>query len=149
MPQILASLDDINTHLPSDKAQATDAKTELLQLDAVRTIKGMLSGTFTPVTLAAWGEPADTPVFIRSIAGRLIAARFYALLYSEDQTEVPEYAQWLYDQAIADLGTVITGVTILEEVTEVVNTGGRLTEDMFFPNGDGTAEPKFLMDQRL
>lgn len=146
MTQILASLDDINTHLPGDKLLATDANTELLQLDAVRTIKGMLSGTFSVVTLAAWDAPANTPVFIRGVAGRLIAARYYAQRYSEDSTDVPEYAQWLYDQSLQLLNTVISGTTTLVEVTEVVDTGNRLSTDNFYPNGDGTAEPKFTMD---
>lgn len=149
MAEILASLDDINAHLPQDKLQATTPKVELLQLDAVRIVKGALASVFSATTLAGWDVPEDTPERIRAIAGRLIAAKLYAKAYSEDVVELPEYAQWLYDQAMADLNGVASGAIVLIEVTETVNTGSRLTDDFFFPNGDGTAEPKFTMDARF
>jgi hypothetical protein len=137
----LASLEDVNTHLQEDVIKATDADVALIQLDIVRTVKGMLTGTYSPTTLAEWVDPDSTPTFIRSIAGRLIAAKYYARKLSANQVELPEYAQWLYDSAIADLTKVIDGTVTLEDVDEVVNTGNRLTEDMFnFPE-----EPKITM----
>lgn len=138
----LASLNDVQTHLEEARIRVDDTDIELLQLEVSRTIKGMLSNTFSATTLAAWDEPANTPEMIRSIAGRLIAARHYIKKLSEEQVDVPEYGQWLYDNAMLDLNGVINGSLILVEVEEEVNTGGQFRED----NIGIFAEPKFTMD---
>jgi hypothetical protein len=152
----LASLDDINTHLPDDKLTMSESEDELYQIDAERIVKGYLSGVFSPTTLAAWGDPSVTdstengyvPGTVRAIVGRLIAAAFYTKKLAEDVTEVPSYAQKLYDEGIAMLRAVMTGDIILEDVVEQVTTGGTLTNADFFPN-DTTSGPLFTMDQQF
>jgi hypothetical protein len=141
MPEILASLDDIQTHLPVDKLEVEDTLVDLLQIDVNRTIRGYLSGVYEPATLAAWDDPDDTPGIIRGIAGRLIAAAYYAKRYAEDDPDVPQYAQRLYNEAMATLVGVQSGRIILEEVTTEV-TGDNLTREDFWPNDD-TEGPLF------
>jgi hypothetical protein len=82
--EILASLADINTHLPDDKIRMDDADDDALQIDAQRLIRGSLTGVFTPVIISGWATPDDTPELIRGIAGRFIAAKWYAERYAED-----------------------------------------------------------------
>lgn len=149
----LATLNDINTHLEETRLKATDAEVELLQLDALRVVKGMLSNTYSPATLAGWTDPSETdpndpdyvPEIIRAIAGRFIAAKYYARKTSIEQVEVPDYAQWLYDAAMADLNAIIAGTLVLIDVDEVVDTGSTITDANFnFPD-----EPKFSMGMNL
>lgn len=143
----LASLDDINTHLPSDKFKATDGNPEivLFQTDIDRTIKGYLSSVFTQATLDAWAAPASTPKYIRAIAGRLIAAFYYAKKLSEDLPDWDRtYPQRLYNDAMAMLEAVRTGGVLLPEVPEEVGTA--FDSSFFYP--DGTTIPKFTMDMR-
>lgn len=144
--ELLASLEDINTHLPEDKAEMLDADQSIFQIDVSRYIKGLLSGVFTPVVLFGWDSPAHTPEIIRGIAGRLIAAKWYAKLYSEDATSVPEYAQLLYNEARDMLMGVRNGELAVLDANSVVIavTGLRLSSDDFWPN-DTTGEPKFSM----
>ena len=145
---MLASLDDVNTHLPPDKFSATDGNTEitLFQVDVERLIKGYLSGAFSAATLAVWDEPANTPGYIRGVAGRLIAAFYYAKKLSEN---IPDwdrtYPQRLYDEAMSMLMKVIEGDVILDDVDEV--SGGQFSSSFFFPDETSTT-PKFTMDMR-
>jgi len=137
----LASLDDINVHLPEDKLQVLDADDNALQLDAETVIKARLSGTYSPATLATWVNPAitvgsATPKIISEVAGKLIAAIHYARTFASEGMGVPEYAQWLYDQAMGTLDEIVLGVISLPEVPEVPDTGQHLTRDMFWPNND-------------
>lgn len=143
---MLASLDDINTHLPVDKLEADDSAVELLQVDARRIIKGYLSGVFPPATLAAWADPATTPETIRGIAGRLIAAAFYIERYAEDVADIPAFAQMKYNEAITLLTRVQQGQLTLEEVTAVSTEV--LTNADFWPN-DTTTGPMFTIDEVL
>lgn len=139
-------MDDINVHLPQDKLPANESDVELFQIDAHRVISGMLSNVFPPAELASWADPSDTPEYIRGIAGRLIAAKFYAVRYSEDSAdEVPAYAQTLYDQAIAMLGMVISGDTVLPEVDPAISGGERFTNLDFWPN-DSAPGPIFSVE---
>lgn len=138
----LAELTDINVHLPEDKLKLQNADDDANQLDAERVIKARLSGTFSPTTLASWDTPANTPVTIREIAGKLMAAMYYAKTFSSEVAGVPEYAQWLYDQAMDTLDGIILGTITLPEVTETADSGQHLTSDMFWPN-DSTGGPRF------
>jgi len=149
----LATNDDIQVHLPSDKILVTNI-TDLasLQTDAERIIKGYLAGTFAPTTLAGWNDPTASiaspnyvPVLIRAVAGRFIAAFAYRRYYSEDSLDDPQYAQRKYDEAMSMLNQIISGELVLNDVTEVVNTGSHMTSLDFYPN-DTADGPKFTMD---
>lgn len=147
MTQILADLDDINTHLPEDKLQADDDVTDKLQIDAARLIRAMLAGFVPTATLALWVEPADTPELIRGIAGKLIASKYYSIRYAED-SDVSDYAQNLYLEAIAEINQIREGTLIIlgDDGIEITITGTSLEEDDFWPN-DSTDPPKFTMGQ--
>lgn len=130
--------DDVNVHLPSDKLQLNEAELELWDREAGRIIRGYVASVFSPTTIAAWADPASTPEVIRGIAGRLIAAAYYAERFSEDDTSYPEYAQNLYDQATNGLLGIQTGATTVlsvdgSQVVETTETHS-LTDDDFWPN---------------
>lgn len=149
MAEILASLDDINTHLPEDKLQADDEVTDKLQIDAARFVRAMLAGFVPTVTLATWVEPADTPEYVRGIAGRIIAAKYYMIRYAED-SDISEYATGLYNEAVQMLNDVRDGKVTLIGVDdeEIEIQGANLSEDDFWPNST-TGAPKFSMDQEF
>lgn len=144
----LVSLDDINVFLPQDKIEALDADDDNSALDAERIVKATLSGTFSPTVLASWATPATTPETIRAIAGRLTAALFYSRSLSEEQTEVNEYAQKLYNEAMSMLESIKQGFITLPEVDDEdqPTTGGSLDTTDFFPNAT-TPGPVFTMGQ--
>lgn len=148
MAEILATLDDVNAHLPSDIIQLTNAEDDGIQLDTERIIKGFLAGTFSPLTLAGWSDPATTPMMIRAIAGRFIAAFYYKLRFSASSGRIPQYAQDKYNEAWSMLRDVKTGTIELDEVTEDVDFGGHISDDDFFPN-DSASPPVFTMDMKL
>jgi hypothetical protein len=144
---VLASLDDINTHLPQDKLHVQDANEQVQkhQVDVDRVIKGYLSSTFQPVTLAEWADPASTPGFIRSIAGRLVAAWHYARMYSEDVADWDRtYPQRLYNEAMAMLEEVRSGAVDLGLDDEAATAFG---SGFFYPTKD--TEPVFTMGMRF
>lgn len=137
MPEILASVDDINTHLPTDKFTVEEATVDLLQISVARMIRGYLSNTFTKVTLVSWDSPADTPELIREVAGKLIAALYYAQRVAEDTTDdPPSLPQQLYDQAMKTLSGIRSGEITLLDSTEDPTTTGEFTTDDFFPIDD-------------
>jgi len=143
--EILASLDDINVHLPDDKARMEDSEDNELQIDAARYIRSLLAGFFSSATLVSWDSPADTPELIRGIAWRLIASKYYARLYTEDTAEVSDYAQWLYNQANVMLDQVRTGILTLLDTNDTpipIEGGISLESDDFWPN-NSTGEPHF------
>lgn len=145
---MLASLDDVKTHLPRDKFSPTDGNPEiaLFQIDAERIIKGNLLSVFSAATLTAWADPATTPSIIRAIAGRLIAAFYYAKKVSEDMPDWDQtYPQRLYDEAMRMIEMIRDGDLILEEVGEVPGTV--FDTSYFFPTASDGA-PKFTMDMR-
>jgi len=148
MAELLASNEDINTWLPADKLEANLANTAKEQIDAQRLIRGQLAGVFTPVIIAGWADPDTTPDLIRGVAGRLIAAFLYRKVYSEDSTDIPEYAQTLYNEAIGTLTGIRAGNIIVTDSSG--NPIGDNQLDMsssdFWPN-DTTAGPYFTMDQ--
>jgi hypothetical protein len=144
---VLANLDDINTHLPTDKLKATDGNEEIdrHQTDVERVIKGYLTSTFPAATLAAWTDPDTTPGFIRGIAGRFIAAFYYAKKYSE---AIPDwdrtYPQRLYNEAMAMLQSVQTGDVIIDPG---VTPDTAFDSSFFYPGKD--SEPVFTMGMRF
>lgn len=146
---ILASIDDINTHLPTDKLDAgsnvpvIDNAISLHSIDVSRLILGYLSGVYTPTTLASWSSPGATPDYLRAIAGRLIAAFLYAQRYSEDIEGENKYAQSLYTEAMSMLEQVRFGEVILP--TPIPEAGTQFSEAFFAPNTQSTP-PKFSMD---
>lgn len=145
---MLASIEDINTFLPQDKLSATDGNEEIArhQIDVERVIKGYLSSTYSAVTLAAWADPDTTPNFIRSIAGRLIAAWHYARKLSEDMPDWNKtYPQRLYDEAMAMLLGVQNGDVDLGLPGE--EAGTTFGDGFFYPGKD--TEPVFTMDMRF
>lgn len=147
--EILASLDDINTHLPDDKAKMPDSDDNELQIDIARYIRSLLSGFFSSATLVSWDSPADTPELIRGIAGRLIASKWYATLYSEDVDTVSRYAQGLYNEANMMIDDIRTGRRVVLDVNDTpipIEGGISLESDDFWPN-DSSDGPKFTMDK--
>lgn len=146
----LASLDDINTHLPEDKLSLTEGTDDRFQIDAERIVRGYLAGAIPPVTLAAWVDPDSTPELIRAIVGRLIAAAYYAQRYSEDSTEVPEYAQDLYNKAISQLERIQAGTLELVDIDDLtlLTSNVSFDSDDFYPN-DTAPEPVFRMGMDL
>jgi hypothetical protein len=148
----LASLEDVQVHLPSDKLSLTGAENEyqLAQIDTERVIKGALSSQFLLSTLALWADSSSTPVYIRAIAGRLTASFYYRLRYAEDVADSgvdgeASYAQFKYDEAMRMLQAVIDGTVILEEVQEVeVN----VSDLRFYPDADAPG-PYITIDKNF
>lgn len=147
MAQILADLDDINTHLPEDKISGDDDNTDKLQIDAARFVRAMLAGFVPITTLALWTTPADTPEIIRGIAGKMIAAKYYSIRYAED-SDISDYAQALYNEAVASINMIRNGelVIIGTDGEELTTVGTSLESDDFWPNNTASP-PKFTMDQ--
>lgn len=146
---MLADLEDINTFLPQEKLDATDGNPEInrFQVDIDRAIKGYLSSVYSQATLTAWADPDNTPVYIRGIAGRLIAALWYASKLRTQGDWDKSYPQFIYNQGMDMLEMVRTGAVILIEVTDEV-AGTAFGRAQFWPNAT-TAPPKFTMDMLL
>jgi hypothetical protein len=147
--EILASLADVNTWLDA-KVSMSDADDDDLQIDAQRIIKSTLAGTFTPTILYGWDSPSNTPELIRGVAGRLIAAYWYKEKYSEDDTDIPPYAQSLYDEAIQMLKDIRSGVlTVLDDNDEAIAVSGLEPIDTWFWPNDTTPGPVFTMEMEF
>lgn len=129
-----ASLEDINPHLPDTTLQITEQDDEPYQIDAERIIRGYLSNVYTSQTLASWTTPNQTPGLIRSVAGRLIAAWFYAAKISGEIPDWNDYSDQKYKEAIDLLERIQSGDLILVEVTDEVTTGDAITSADFWPN---------------
>lgn len=148
--QILADLEDVNGFLP-DLIEMNDGSDRQYQIDAQRVIKSQLAGMFTPLVLTGWDTPAHTPELIRGIAGRLIAAKFYSIQFSQETTEVPRFAQNLYNEAISMLADIKRGTLIVvDSNNEPIDSGGTLdlSSDDLFPN-DAATGPVFTMAQEF
>lgn len=141
----LASLDDINQHLPT-YAALTDLTDEQLQVDAERIVKGYLSNVYSTATLNTWDIPNQTPGLVRGIAGRLIAAWWYAKKTAGDSVAWPEYARQKYDEAIGLLEQIQSGDIVLTEVIEEASTGERFTINDFYPNDIEDPAPMFSIN---
>jgi hypothetical protein len=144
----LADLGDINQHLPGI-AQLTDLTDDDYQEDAERIVRGYLSNVYSASTIAGWMTPSTTPELIRSIAGRLIAAKYYAAKVSGEVAEWNEYSDALYKEAISMLESVQSGDLVLTDVAEEPTTGDHITSDSFYPNDLTVAPPKFSMDMEF
>lgn len=138
---------DIQVHLPIDKFDLADLPDDLakVKLDIERVIKGRLSGTFAPLTLAGWTSPNSTPEYIRAIGGRLAAALLYRLRLAQDDPDDIDYARRKYREAMDMLEMVATGAVTLVEVAEVVDTGRHLSDGHF----NTLPEPVFTMDSQF
>ncbi|HEY1249166.1 MAG TPA: hypothetical protein VGE97_09275 [Nitrososphaera sp.] len=143
----LATIDDANVHLPTDKVVVDTAEFDETQLDAERIVRGYLANYYPASTLALWTNPDATPGLIRSITGRLIAAFVYRKRYSEDSLDDPMYAQNKYNEAIGLLQGIQDSTIVVEGVEEP--TTDRLTSDDFWPNNTTIPEPFFKMDQNF
>jgi hypothetical protein len=137
---------DVQVHLPVDKFLLEDLPDSVTQveLDVERVIKGTLSGTFSPTTLAGWSTPSNTPEYIRAIGGRLAAAFVYRLRLIEDWPDTPEYFQNLYAEAMSMLQNVVNGLVTLPEVVEIVDTGAHITAANYTPT-----DPVFSMEDEF
>lgn len=145
--ELFATLDDINAHLPEHKAQIEDADDDKLQVEAYRLIRAKLSSTFVTATLNAWVSPETTPGIIRTIAGMVIAAKWYAELYAEDSDTDATYANNLYAEAMSLIEEIRAGLIVVtdDSGTPLTDTS-YLSSDDFFPNDDA---PKFTMDKEF
>lgn len=129
----LASLADINVHLPQDKIDVDGAQYASLQLDAERIVRGWLSGYVDAAILSSWSEPDLTPDIIRAAAGRFVAAFRYRERYSEDSLDDPEYAQNKYNEAMAIIMGIRDGNVLIPDVD--VSGGDHMEEGDFYPDG--------------
>jgi hypothetical protein len=141
----LASVEDINLHLPDDKLEVSHARYPAFQLDAERIVRGSFAGFWPATVLASWTTPDNVPGLIRAIAGRLVAAFYYRYRYSEEGIGDPEYAQFKYNEAMAFIQKIISGEMVVEEVLDVPTAGHSLSELDFWPN-DSTPGPVFTVD---
>jgi hypothetical protein len=145
--EILASLADINTHLPDDKIRMDDADDDALQIDAQRLIRASLTGVFTPATIYSWTTPDDTPELIRGIAGRFIAAKWYAERYAEDIPDASSYAQALYNEALSMIQEIRAGtIVVTDDLGQPIQSFGASASDAsFWPNDSTSPAPFFSM----
>lgn len=131
---LYATIDDIRTHLPIDKVTIEHGDDDLLQVDAYRLIRARLAGTFESTVIESWSSPATTPEIIREVAGKIIAAKFYANLVSEDEADGSMFAQGLYNEAIATLNDIRSGTLTVLDLNGDELDNGNLTETSFWPN---------------
>ena len=138
-----ANLEDVNTHLPADKAQASDTDIVNLNVDAQRTIRARLASVFDlDSVINLWVNPTTTPEAIRQIAGKLIAAKFYANLVAEDDANGSKFAQDLYNEAIQEINDIRNGDTVVVGVDGNEIASDVLSETSFYPND--TTQPPFF-----
>lgn len=147
--ELYATVDDINAHLPENKAAISDADDDLLQVEAWRLIRAKLSTTFATTTLNTWDSPPNTPGIIRSIAGMVIAAKWYAELYAEDSDADATFANNLYLQAIDLLNQIAAGLIVITDDTtgEPLSDTSSLSSDDYYPND--TVPPVFTMGKEF
>ena len=155
---MLGSYLDANTFLDQGKLVFTsDADALPYMTEAGRTIRGYLYGRVDAATMTAWDSTpngATAPELIRSIAGRLAAARVYFSKYSGEAEEVTPYAQMLWNQGIAALNGIMNGTLVIDAMVDAgqdIVTEQHLDESMFYPNDSGpsTDDPKFTMGTML
>jgi len=136
--EIMCTLDDVNAHLDGEVIEADADNTDLIQVSVARIIRGYLSSVVDQTTLMSWSTPDVTPDIIREIASMLIAAQLYFAQSARTSLLIEDtnFAQRLYDQAIALLQRIVTGEII-------IGTGGgggtvedpvaALTDSDYFP----------------
>jgi len=141
-----AALSDVNVHLPADKLQAQDAEIPELNVDVQRLIRARLAGTFDSDIIDLWTTPGLTPELIRGIAGKLVAAKFYAKLVAEDEADGSLFAQQLYNEAIAELNEIRNGMVTVIDVVGNEISNDNLTTASFWPNNT-TDPPSFSIGE--
>lgn len=136
--EILASLEDIQAHLPDRIVVADEDNTVLIQISVARIIRGYLarSNAIDNSVLLSWTDPAGTPEIIREIAGMLIASQLFFNKIAESSTEIDDdnFAQRMYDKAIAMLEAIVLGTLIIVDV--VIDEGTSMNDLNFFPIDD-------------
>lgn len=136
---------DVQVHLPYDKLKVEGIPDDRFKvyLDSERIVRGYLAGIVDTAVLASWSTPLLTPETIRAITGRFAAAFIYRTRYSENRLGNPEYAQNLYNEAMALLMDVIGGNVPIDDVV----IGSEFDNTWFEPNNSSN-DPKFAMDDR-
>lgn len=148
--QILASIEDINGFLP-DMIEITDGADRQYQVDANRVVKAQLAGVYTPLILTGWDAPADTPELIRGIAARLVAAKYYAIQFSQEVTNIPAYSQNLYNEAISMLAGIKNGtLVVVDDTNTPIASGGTLDLEITdVTPATSSGDPVFTMAQEF
>lgn len=135
---------DVQKHLPVDRLpweEVPDDK-ERIEEGVQRVIRGYLAGSVDSAVLATWISPTTTPDMVREIAGRLIAAQVYRLRFGQQSFDDPEYAQVLYNEAMAMLNDIISGAVEIPGVA-----ANEFTNEFFEPN-NASDPPRFTMADR-
>ena len=83
---------------------------------------------------------------IREIAGKIIAAKWYALLVAEDEADGSVFAQNLYNEAIAMLNDIRNGLITVLGVDGEELESSELTQTSFWPN-DTSPGPSFTVEE--
>ena len=149
--EILASLDDINSYLPSIDEdvvlEATSENSDLIQLSVSRVVRGYLSQVVDTTTLMSWDSPQDTPDIIREAASMLIASQIYINFISRTRITIEErnWAQLLYDRAIAILQGIVDGLIDVPGIDPGATSA--MSELDFFPVDD--TDRAFTMGMQL
>lgn len=134
MPELLASLEDINANLPSDAnvpvVVATEDNTGLIQISIARVIRGYLSRVMDNNILLAWVNPVTTPDIIREVAAKLIASQLFFNRNAEQSLDIDEksFAQIKYDEAMAILNNIIAGTVVVPNVLTTATEGMSLLD---------------------
>ena len=147
MAEILASLDDLNAHLPGRDTggttsgypvvvEATEENTYILQVSIARVVRANLSSVVDSATLMGWSTPDDTPDSVREIAAMLIASDLYFNHASRTNLTIEErnFAQLLYDRAMVMIQKILDGIIVLGP--EVPTETAAMSEDDFWPVDD-------------
>lgn len=136
---------DVQIHLPADKLQVEAVPDDLAKAkeDSERIIRGYLAGVVPSATLATWTTPANTPIEVRAIAGRLTAALLYRLRYSENSLDDPKYAQMKYNEAMKMIMDIVEGNMTIAGVAQ------NQVDDTYFAPNANTTPPFFTMDSRF
>jgi hypothetical protein len=137
---------DVQAHLPYDKLKVEEIPDDRTQiyLDNEYIVRGYLAGVIPSATMALWIDPDSTPNIIKLITGMLAAAEIYRIRFSESSLDDPEFAQNLYNQAMALLNNIIAGSLLVEGVPDTT-----VFDNTYFEPNDTTDPPKFLMSGRF
>jgi hypothetical protein len=148
MPEILASVRDVNAYLEDRVVKADDVNTELIQISVARIVRGYLARVVPNTTMATWTDPEHTPEIVREISGMLIASQLFfdKTIMSAVDIDDRHYAQILYDRAMKLLTDVVSGVVELP-IDDIVIEEAGFSELDFFPVDD--TDRAFTMGMRL
>ena len=146
--EILATLDDINANLDGEVIEATADNSNLVQISVARVVRGFLASMVDTATLMSWSNPDATPDIVREIAAKFIAAQVYFNEAARQSFIIEDnnYAQRLYNQAMALLEGIIEGTIIIGDIPGIVSSM-EMTVDDYFPVDD--TDRAFTMGQIL